>query len=143
MRLSLFVFPIGMTLQESVSLEALNKYKQHLEDKYIKRKQDLTTEYVSAQKKVELDEEMTVLLKRRDIAESLNRDLQFRYEHQLTQVCSITLYVILAQGVVDVLLQPSKNASYFTHTYYMVEAQHENPIPRCRGDNSEYQSSLR
>ncbi|XP_007642686.1 clathrin heavy chain linker domain-containing protein 1 isoform X1 [Cricetulus griseus] len=79
----------GMTLQESVSLEALNKYKQHLEDKYIKRKQDLTTEYVSAQKKVELDEEMTVLLKRRDIAESLNRDLQFR--HQRMQVISHTL----------------------------------------------------
>ncbi|CAH7006064.1 clathrin heavy chain linker domain-containing protein 1 [Phodopus roborovskii] len=79
----------GMTLQESVNLDALNKYKQHLEDKYIKCKQDMSTKYVPAEKKADLDEEMTVLLKRRDIAESLNRDLQFR--HQRLQVISHTL----------------------------------------------------
>ncbi|XP_040589089.1 clathrin heavy chain linker domain-containing protein 1 isoform X3 [Mesocricetus auratus] len=79
----------GMTLQESVNLDALNKYKQHLEDKYIKRKQDMSTEYVPAQKKADLDEEMAVLLQRRDAAESLNRDLQFR--HQRLQVISHTL----------------------------------------------------
>ncbi|KAK7807286.1 hypothetical protein U0070_016658 [Myodes glareolus] len=68
----------GMTLQDSVNLDALNKYKQHLEDKYIKCKQDMSTQYVPAQKKADLDEEMIVLLKRRDLAESLNKDLQFR-----------------------------------------------------------------
>ncbi|KAL1791247.1 clathrin heavy chain linker domain-containing protein 1 isoform X1 [Sigmodon hispidus] len=79
----------GMTLQESVNLDALNKYKQLLEDKYIQRKQDMSTEYVPAQKKADLDEEMIVLLKRRDIAETLNKDLQFR--HQRLQVISHTL----------------------------------------------------
>ncbi|XP_052590550.1 clathrin heavy chain linker domain-containing protein 1 isoform X2 [Peromyscus californicus insignis] len=79
----------GMTLQESVNLDALNKYKRHLEDKYVKRKQAMSTEYVPAQKKADLDEEMVVLLKRLDIAESLNKDLQFR--HQRLQVISHTL----------------------------------------------------
>ncbi|XP_040589088.1 clathrin heavy chain linker domain-containing protein 1 isoform X2 [Mesocricetus auratus] len=74
----------GMTLQESVNLDALNKYKQHLEDKYIKRKQDMSTEYVPAQKKADLDEEMAVLLQRRDAAESLNRDLQFRFNELIS-----------------------------------------------------------
>ncbi|XP_051020853.1 clathrin heavy chain linker domain-containing protein 1 [Acomys russatus] len=76
----------GMTLQESVNLESLNKYKQYLIAKHIKLKQDISTMYVPAQKKADLDEEMTVLLKRRDIAESLNKDLQFR--HQRLQVIS-------------------------------------------------------
>ncbi|KAL6082320.1 hypothetical protein STEG23_021475 [Scotinomys teguina] len=79
----------GMTLQESVNLDALNKYKLHLEDKYVKRKQAVSTEYVPAQKKADLEEEMVVLLKRRDLAESLNKDLKFR--HQRLQVISHTL----------------------------------------------------
>ena len=69
-----------MTLQDSVNLEALNKHKQYLEDKYIKLKKDMSTMYVPAQKKAELDEEMVVLLNRRDIAENLKKDRQFRYE---------------------------------------------------------------
>lgn len=77
-----------MTLQESVNLDALNKYKRHLEDKYVKRKQAMSTEYVPAQKKADLDEEMVVLLNRRDIAESLNKDLQFRYESRLAYLDS-------------------------------------------------------
>ncbi|XP_038172212.1 clathrin heavy chain linker domain-containing protein 1 [Arvicola amphibius] len=87
----------GMTLQDSVNLDALNKYKQHLEDKYIKCKQDMSTEYVPAQKKADLDEEMIVLLKRRDVAESLNKDLQFR--HQRLQVISHTLTSWLKQNM--------------------------------------------
>ncbi|XP_049979829.1 clathrin heavy chain linker domain-containing protein 1 isoform X2 [Alexandromys fortis] len=79
----------GMTLQDSVNLDALNKYKQHLEDRYIKCKQDMSREYVPAQKKADLDEEMIVLLKRRDLAENLNKDLKFR--HQRLQVISHTL----------------------------------------------------
>nr|XP_048283530.1 clathrin heavy chain linker domain-containing protein 1 isoform X2 [Myodes glareolus] len=74
----------GMTLQDSVNLDALNKYKQHLEDKYIKCKQDMSTQYVPAQKKTDLDEEMIVLLKRRDLAESLNKDLQFRFNELIS-----------------------------------------------------------
>ncbi|XP_052590557.1 clathrin heavy chain linker domain-containing protein 1 isoform X8 [Peromyscus californicus insignis] len=73
-----------MTLQESVNLDALNKYKRHLEDKYVKRKQAMSTEYVPAQKKADLDEEMVVLLKRLDIAESLNKDLQFRFNELIS-----------------------------------------------------------
>lgn len=69
-----------MTLQDSVNLEALNKHKQDLEDKCRKLKEDMSTMYVPAQKKADLDEEMIVLLKRRDIAEDLHKDLQFRYE---------------------------------------------------------------
>ncbi|XP_028634258.1 clathrin heavy chain linker domain-containing protein 1 isoform X3 [Grammomys surdaster] len=76
----------GMTLQDSVNLEALNKHKQYLQDKYIKLKQDMSTKYVPAQKKIDLDEEMIVILNRRDIAENLNKDLKFR--HQRLQVIS-------------------------------------------------------
>ncbi|XP_063129058.1 clathrin heavy chain linker domain-containing protein 1 isoform X5 [Rattus norvegicus] len=72
----------GMTLQDSVNLDALNNHKQNLEDKCRKLKQDMSTMYVSAQKKADLDEEMIVLLKRRDIAENLNKDLRFRF-HEL------------------------------------------------------------
>ncbi|XP_028634283.1 clathrin heavy chain linker domain-containing protein 1 isoform X6 [Grammomys surdaster] len=75
-----------MTLQDSVNLEALNKHKQYLQDKYIKLKQDMSTKYVPAQKKIDLDEEMIVILNRRDIAENLNKDLKFR--HQRLQVIS-------------------------------------------------------
>ncbi|XP_049979830.1 clathrin heavy chain linker domain-containing protein 1 isoform X3 [Alexandromys fortis] len=74
----------GMTLQDSVNLDALNKYKQHLEDRYIKCKQDMSREYVPAQKKADLDEEMIVLLKRRDLAENLNKDLKFRFNELIS-----------------------------------------------------------
>uniref|UniRef100_H0WPL5 Clathrin heavy chain linker domain containing 1 n=1 Tax=Otolemur garnettii TaxID=30611 RepID=H0WPL5_OTOGA len=70
----------GMTLQESVNLDALTKYMKHLEDKYSEIKQDMLIKYVPAQKKADLDEEMIALLKRRDIAENLNRVLQFRHQ---------------------------------------------------------------
>ncbi|XP_052055369.1 clathrin heavy chain linker domain-containing protein 1 isoform X2 [Apodemus sylvaticus] len=86
-----------MTLQDSVNLEALNKHKQHLDDKYINLKQDMLTMYVPAQKKADLDEEMIVLLKRRDIAENLNKDLQFR--HQRLQVISHTLNSWMKQNM--------------------------------------------
>lgn len=87
----------GMTLQDSVNLEALNKHKQYLEDKYIKLKQDMSTMYVPAQKKAELDEEMVVLLNRRDIAENLKKDRQFR--HQRLQVISHTLTPWMKQNM--------------------------------------------
>uniref|UniRef100_A0A0N8ESP1 Clathrin heavy chain linker domain-containing protein 1 n=1 Tax=Heterocephalus glaber TaxID=10181 RepID=A0A0N8ESP1_HETGA len=70
----------GMTLHESVNLDALSKYMKHLEDKYAEIKQAMSINYVPAQKKADLDKEMIVLLKRRDVAESLNKELQFRYQ---------------------------------------------------------------
>lgn len=68
-----------MTLQDSVSLDALTKYLKHLEDKYAEIKQVMSKKYVPAQRMVDLDEEMIVVLKRRDIAENLNKELQFQY----------------------------------------------------------------
>lgn len=68
-----------MTLQESMNLDALTKYMKHLEDKYAEIKQAMLIKYVPAQRKSDLDEEMIVLLKRRDVAENLNRKLQFWY----------------------------------------------------------------
>lgn len=68
-----------MTLQESVNLDDLTKYLKHLEDKYAEIKQVMSEKYVPAQKKADLDEEMVVILKRRDVAETLNKELQFRY----------------------------------------------------------------
>ncbi|XP_029414516.1 clathrin heavy chain linker domain-containing protein 1 isoform X1 [Nannospalax galili] len=79
----------GMSIQESVSLDALNTYMQHLEDKYMKLKEDMSTKYVPAQKKADVDEEMIVLIKRRDIAENLNKDLRFR--HQRLKIISHVL----------------------------------------------------
>lgn len=52
---------------------------KHLEDKYAEIKQAMLIKYVPAQRKSDLDEEMIVLLKRRDVAENLNRKLQFWY----------------------------------------------------------------
>lgn len=69
-----------MTLQESVNLDALTKYRKHLEDKYTEIKQVMSKKYVPAQRKVELDNEMIEILKRRDLAENMNKELQFRYE---------------------------------------------------------------
>lgn len=68
-----------MTLQESVNLDYLTKYLKHLEDKYAEIKQIMSEKYVPAQRKADLDEEMVVILKRRDVAETLNKELQFRY----------------------------------------------------------------
>ncbi|GAB5569621.1 clathrin heavy chain linker domain-containing protein 1 isoform X1 [Prionailurus iriomotensis] len=79
----------GMTLQESVSLDALTKYLKHLEDKYAEIKQVMLKKYVPVQRKADLDEEMMVTLKRRDLAENLNKELQFR--HQRLQIISNAL----------------------------------------------------
>ncbi|XP_069350819.1 clathrin heavy chain linker domain-containing protein 1 isoform X1 [Eulemur rufifrons] len=79
----------GMTLQQSINLDALTKYMKHLEDKYAEIKQAMRIKYVPAQKKTDLDEEMMVLLKRRDVAENLNEELQFR--HQRLQIISYAL----------------------------------------------------
>ncbi|XP_066123247.1 clathrin heavy chain linker domain-containing protein 1 [Saccopteryx bilineata] len=70
----------GMTFEKSVNLDALNKYLKHLEDKYAEIKQLMSKKYVPAQKKADLEEEMIVVLKRRDIAENLNKELQFRHQ---------------------------------------------------------------
>ncbi|XP_037662767.1 clathrin heavy chain linker domain-containing protein 1 isoform X2 [Choloepus didactylus] len=79
----------GMTLQESVSLDALTKYLKYLEDKYSEIKRTMLIKYIPVQRKADLDEEMIVLLKRRDVAENLNKELQFR--HQRLQIISNAL----------------------------------------------------
>ncbi|XP_032508489.1 clathrin heavy chain linker domain-containing protein 1 isoform X1 [Phocoena sinus] len=83
----------GMTLQESVSLDALTKYLKHLEDKYAEIEQLMSKKYLPAQRKADLNEEMIVVLERRDLAENLNNELQFR--HQRLQIISqaLTLWV--------------------------------------------------
>ncbi|XP_026641181.1 clathrin heavy chain linker domain-containing protein 1 isoform X2 [Microtus ochrogaster] len=118
-----------MTLQDSVNLDALNKYKQHLEDRYIKCKQDMSTEYVPAQKKADLDEEMIVLLKRRDLAESLNKDLKFR--HQRLQVISHTLTSWLKHNMripfEDVLEKIQKTKAIFGDENFVDELFEDDP----------------
>nr|XP_035128448.2 clathrin heavy chain linker domain-containing protein 1 isoform X5 [Callithrix jacchus] len=78
-----------MTVQESVNLDALTEYMKHLEDKYAEIKQAMLLKYVPAQRKADLDEEMIVLVKRRDVAENLNKKLQF--SHQRLQIISQAL----------------------------------------------------
>ncbi|KAB1267360.1 Clathrin heavy chain linker domain-containing protein 1 [Camelus dromedarius] len=70
----------GMTLEESVNLAALTKHLKLLEDKYAEIKHIMSEKYVPAQRKADLDEEMIAVLKRRDLAENLNKELQFRYK---------------------------------------------------------------
>lgn len=119
----------GMTLQESVNLDALNKYKRHLEDKYVKRKQAMSTEYVPAQKKADLDEEMVVLLNRRDIAESLNKDLQFR--HQRLQVISHTLTIWMKDNLripfEDIMEKIQKTSAIFGDEIIVDELFEDDP----------------
>ncbi|KAB1267364.1 Clathrin heavy chain linker domain-containing protein 1 [Camelus dromedarius] len=69
-----------MTLEESVNLAALTKHLKLLEDKYAEIKHIMSEKYVPAQRKADLDEEMIAVLKRRDLAENLNKELQFRYK---------------------------------------------------------------
>ncbi|XP_062065433.1 clathrin heavy chain linker domain-containing protein 1 isoform X2 [Lepus europaeus] len=76
----------SMTLRESVSLDALTKHMKYLEKKYEEMKQDMSIKYIPVQRKADLDEEMIMLLKRRDIAENLNKELQF--SHQRLQIIS-------------------------------------------------------
>lgn len=70
----------GMTVQESVNLDALTKHLKHLDDKYAEINKIKSKKYIPAQKKADLDEEMIVALKQRDLTENLNKELQFRYE---------------------------------------------------------------
>lgn len=83
----------GMILEESFNLDALNKYLKHLEDKYAEIKQLMSKKYVPLQRKADLEEEMIVIVKRQDVAESLNKELQFR--HRRLQIISyaLTLWV--------------------------------------------------
>ncbi|XP_057598168.1 clathrin heavy chain linker domain-containing protein 1 isoform X2 [Hippopotamus amphibius kiboko] len=83
----------GMTLQESVNLDALTKYLKHLEDKYAEIEELMSKNYVPAQRKADLEEEMTLVLERRDLTENLNNELQFC--HQRLQIISqaLTLWV--------------------------------------------------
>ncbi|XP_062934884.1 clathrin heavy chain linker domain-containing protein 1 isoform X5 [Cynocephalus volans] len=74
----------SMTLQESVNLNALTKYMKHLEDKYAEIKQAISINYVPAQRKADLDEEMIVVLKRLDVAEHRNKELQFRFNELIS-----------------------------------------------------------
>lgn len=69
-----------MTLQESVNLDDLKNYLKHLEDKCIEMKQMKEKKYVPIQRKDDLENEIIMLLKRRDTAENIKNDLQFRYK---------------------------------------------------------------
>lgn len=64
---------------------------KYLENKYAELKQSMSVDYISVQKKADLDEEMIMLLKRRDKAENLNKELQFGYESFLGVCCSNSL----------------------------------------------------
>ncbi|XP_016077653.1 PREDICTED: clathrin heavy chain linker domain-containing protein 1 [Miniopterus natalensis] len=79
----------GLTLEESFNLDALNKYLNHLEDKYAEIKQLMSKKYMPVQRKADLEEEMIVILKRLNVAENLNKELQFR--HQRLQIISCAL----------------------------------------------------
>ncbi|XP_043844183.1 clathrin heavy chain linker domain-containing protein 1 isoform X2 [Dromiciops gliroides] len=69
----------GMTLEESVNLDSLNEYLDHLEGKYEEIKHHAMVKYIPHLKKSDLDEEKMRALQRRDIAEALNNELRFRF----------------------------------------------------------------
>lgn len=71
-----------MILEESFNLDALNKYLKHLEDKYAEIKQLMSEKYVPLQRKTDLEEEMIVIVKRHEVADSLNKELEFRYANR-------------------------------------------------------------
>ncbi|XP_045150030.1 clathrin heavy chain linker domain-containing protein 1 [Echinops telfairi] len=79
----------GLTVKESVNLDTLTKHLKKLEDKYTEIKKAMLMKYIPAQKKADLDEEMIVLLQRRDVAESQNKELLFH--HQRIQIASQAL----------------------------------------------------
>nr|KAF6328644.1 clathrin heavy chain linker domain containing 1 [Pipistrellus kuhlii] len=79
----------GMILEESFNLDALNKYMKHLEDKYEEIKQLMSKKYVPLQRKADLEEEMIVIVKRHEVANSLNKELEF--SHRRLQIVSYAL----------------------------------------------------
>ncbi|XP_054979085.1 clathrin heavy chain linker domain-containing protein 1 isoform X2 [Sorex araneus] len=74
----------GMTLQESVNLDDLKKYLKHLEDKCTEMKQVKEKKYVPIQRKDDLEEEIIMLLKRRDVAENMKKELQLRFNELMS-----------------------------------------------------------
>ncbi|XP_078005646.1 clathrin heavy chain linker domain-containing protein 1 isoform X2 [Phascolarctos cinereus] len=69
----------GMTLAESLNLDSLNEYLNRLEEKYEEIKHHMMVKYIPHMRKADLDEEKIQVLQRRDIAEAINNDLQFRH----------------------------------------------------------------
>ncbi|KAM4867129.1 clathrin heavy chain linker domain-containing protein 1 [Thomomys bottae] len=83
----------GMDIQDSVDLNALGEYMKQLKNKYEDIKQAMLMKYIPAQKKADLDEEMILLLKRRDKAENLNQKLQFRYQRLQIISCALEVWM--------------------------------------------------
>ncbi|XP_020943191.1 clathrin heavy chain linker domain-containing protein 1 isoform X2 [Sus scrofa] len=119
----------GMTLQESVNLDALTKYLKHLEDKYAEVEQLISKKYVPAQRKADLEEEMIVVLERRDLAENLNKELQFR--HQGLQIISqaLTLWIKsdMSRSFQDIVEQIRKTKDFHDEQGIVEEILEDDP----------------
>ncbi|XP_042102088.1 clathrin heavy chain linker domain-containing protein 1 isoform X2 [Ovis aries] len=119
----------GMTLKESVSLDALTKYLKHLEDKYAEIEELMSKKYVPIQRKADLDEEMTVVLERRDSTENLNNELQF--SHQRLQVISqaLTLWVKsdMSRSFQDIVKNIQKSKDLYDKQGIIEELLEEDP----------------
>ncbi|XP_069464341.1 clathrin heavy chain linker domain-containing protein 1 [Ambystoma mexicanum] len=66
----------GMTINESLDIDALAKYHFQLEKKMLCLKTEMKTKYISAKMKAELDQSLELALLARDEAESINTSLK-------------------------------------------------------------------
>ncbi|KAM8947851.1 clathrin heavy chain linker domain-containing protein 1 [Pelodytes ibericus] len=69
----------GMSIQESLNMDALTKYQLQLEDRRQALKDDLKNKYVPLQIKQQLDEKLSLALQERDEVELTNQKLMAGY----------------------------------------------------------------
>ncbi|KAJ8387317.1 hypothetical protein AAFF_G00158130 [Aldrovandia affinis] len=77
-RASLGSIPLSLTFEESVSLEALQRHLEHLEQKHTDLQRKKNSQYVSKQVKVDLENEVRCAHDRREKLANENRRLELR-----------------------------------------------------------------
>ncbi|XP_053565317.1 clathrin heavy chain linker domain-containing protein 1 [Bombina bombina] len=72
----------GMTVEESLSMDSLIKYQQHLEARVRELRDDIKYKYVPMEKKHELDEKLKLSLYEREEAEAINKKMLISYRRR-------------------------------------------------------------
>ncbi|XP_043844182.1 clathrin heavy chain linker domain-containing protein 1 isoform X1 [Dromiciops gliroides] len=113
----------GMTLEESVNLDSLNEYLDHLEGKYEEIKHHAMVKYIPHLKKSDLDEEKMRALQRRDIAEALNNELRFRHRKTEMVLSAFSTWIKSDMSISfqDFIIQISKTQRLLQDDQALVE----------------------
>uniref|UniRef100_A0A8B9PZJ1 Translin-associated factor X-interacting protein 1 N-terminal domain-containing protein n=1 Tax=Apteryx owenii TaxID=8824 RepID=A0A8B9PZJ1_APTOW len=75
-----FSSPTGLSIEESLNLDALSKHLAQLDRKMLELKKEREIKYIPWKKKMELEQELLCLLALRDTAEAEREKLKLRYK---------------------------------------------------------------